>query len=429
MRSVNSETPKEVTKRKDSDQEHKKAFRFYIYDIPELLNTNITNCKFVQPFMCVDFKDKGFGTEMFVDGFDEEISFRATSQFSIEMIIHNKLKTNRLRTYNPDEADFFYVPAYFGLLELCYEESTRKKFQVLQELMTKNVYFHSGKPHISTLGLLYVWMPPDVNLEAHFEKNGKQMLTFLTYESVHTKSTDSLSEIVIPYPSYGHFLHSRERTLYTNPLQSRNIFILIPIGEYYYEHSKRYNLLRDVTTVTDASYDYFMEENINKTFECVQYITGECPQVITQYVIQWMQHSVFCLQPRGDTDSRKSFYDSVMSGCIPVIIPKSTNPYAFQDFIDYEKFSVILPFSYLDLGNESINDILADIPRYKVVSLHLNVRKIAQYLQYSISDNEELNEESDALQLIFMALSDRFKIPYDKKHLYNLHTNHDNEYD
>ncbi|CAC5411263.1 MUR3 [Mytilus coruscus] len=428
MRSVNSETPKEVTKHEDSDQGQRKAFRFYIYDIPELLNKNITHCKFVQPFMCVDFQDRGFGSETFIDGFGEEISFRATSMFSIEMIIHNKLKTNRLRTYNPDEADLFYVPAYFGLLELCYKETTRKKFQVLRELFTNNVYFSSGKPHISTLGLLYVWMPPDVNLGAHFKKNGKQMLTFLTLESVQIESMDPLSEIVIPYPSYGHFLHSMERTLYTNPLQSRNIYILLPIGEQYYEHSKRRQLLTDVTTYTDLSYDYFMKEHINMTFDRVHYITRECPQVITQHVIQWMQHSVFCLQPRGDTDSRKSFYDSLMSGCIPVMIPKSTNPYAFQNLIDYEQFSVILPFSYIDIDTESIYDILYDIPRYKVISLHSNVRKIAQYLQYSVSDNEEVKEESDALQLIFMALSDRFKLPYDKKHLYNLHINHDNQY-
>jgi len=53
-------------------------------------------------------------------------------------------------------------------------------------------------------------------------------------ESVYKKNGKSLpSEIVSPYPSYGHFLSSRERVLVTKPVSSRNIFILLPVGKRY----------------------------------------------------------------------------------------------------------------------------------------------------------------------------------------------------
>jgi hypothetical protein len=61
---------------------------------------------------------------MFKTGENGGLSIRNSSQFSLEVIIHNKLKTNRLRTWNPDETDIFYIPAYFALLFLCNENQT-----------------------------------------------------------------------------------------------------------------------------------------------------------------------------------------------------------------------------------------------------------------------------------------------------------------
>ena len=74
--------------------------------------------------MCTDFNDNGMGLEMFKTGENGGLSIRNSSQFSLEVIIHNKLKTNRLRTWNSDETDIFYIPAYFALLFLCNENQT-----------------------------------------------------------------------------------------------------------------------------------------------------------------------------------------------------------------------------------------------------------------------------------------------------------------
>jgi hypothetical protein len=90
------------------------------------------------------------------------------------------------------------------------------------------------------------------------------------------------------------------------------------------------------------------------------------------------------------------------------------NPYPFQTFIDYWKFSVIIPLSDIAVQHENIYDILSNIPPDEVHSLQNNLQQIAQYMQYSIP-SEKMTIENDALQLIFMELSDRFQLPYDKK--------------
>jgi len=110
-----------IEKRIDYNQ--KPTLRFDIYELPLNLNENLTKCNYHQPFMCADFNDYGMGLEMFKTGENGGISIRNSSQFSLEVIIHKKLKTNRLRSWNSDEADVFYIPAYFALLFLCNESS------------------------------------------------------------------------------------------------------------------------------------------------------------------------------------------------------------------------------------------------------------------------------------------------------------------
>lgn len=408
----NRHTINQTNRQQDCCKKEERTFRFYIYELPANFNDNLTNCEFLQPFMCdADLQFHGMGLERFRTGEDGELSFRDTSQFSLAVIIHNKLKTNRLRTWHPDEADIFYIPVYFALLDLCNNNQpiTRNEMSIVRELLSTSSHFVNGKVHISTLALLYVWMPGDLYLY-DIAKN----ITFITMESIYREEQGPLrSEIVSPYPSYGHFLPSQERVLNTKPITARNIFILLPVGNRN-ASSEREILKQQFYVNTDLPYDKFMETSRHHKYKMLLYYTNACSQDSTRNTVLWLQNSVFCLQPAGDTETRKSVYDSILCGCIPVIITNMPNPYPFQTFIDYWKFSVMIPFSVIADQHENIYDILSDIPPEEVQSLQNNLQQIAQYMQYSIP-SEKQTVENDALQLIFMELSDRFQLPYDKK--------------
>jgi hypothetical protein len=68
-----------------------------------------------------------------------------------------------------------------------------------------------------------------------------------------------------------------------------------------------------------------------------------------------------------------------------------------------------LPLSDIAVQHENIYDTLSNIPPEEVQSLQNNLQQIAQYMQYSIP-SEKMTIENDALQLIFMELSDRFQL-------------------
>ena len=98
-------------------------------------------------------------------------------------------------------------------------------------------------------------------------------------------------------------------------------------------------------------------------------------------IVELMTKSVFCLQPPGDTPTRKSFFDSIESGCIPVIFMQGIF-YPFQDFIDYRKFTVYIDMDSVIVRNENVVDILKDIPRSVVLDMQKSLLQVAPYFQY-----------------------------------------------
>ncbi len=56
---------------------------------------------------------------------------------------------------------------------------------------------------------------------------------------------------------------------------------------------------------------------------------------------------MFKKEPHGDTPTRRSFWDSIMIGCIPVIFTPLDLP--FSNIIDYDKF--VVQFELSDIEN------------------------------------------------------------------------------
>ena len=98
------------------------------------------------------------------------------------------------------------------------------------------------------------------------------------------------------------------------------------------------------------------------------------------------RRSVFCLEPEGDSPYRKSVYDSIVNGCIPVLFSIDTDissPYHWGSF--HEKSRVLISEkSYL--GNKTGLSSLAEIPSDKVRAMQASIAANAQRMQYSLDD-------------------------------------------
>ena len=131
-----------------------------------------------------------------------------------------------------------------------------------------------------------------------------------------------------------------------------------------------------------------------------------CEVTQAERIIGWMQNSVFCLQPHGDTATRKSLYGSIISGCIPVLFQLSYIPtrvtYPVDAKIDYSKFTVMIPTS--KTFTEVLDPYRHDTDAVK--QLQKNLARVAKYLQYNDISTPDI--DVDAFHLLLDQVGEHF---------------------
>lgn len=91
-----------------------------------------------------------------------------------------------------------------------------------------------------------------------------------------------------------------------------------------------------------------------------------------------MMHSIFCLQPSGDSPTRRGFYDAIQLGCIPVIFRKSSYGRLFPSSPEFDTslFTVYVDENDI-LNDESIIERLASISGIEIRRKQRHLRSIA----------------------------------------------------
>ncbi|CAN1816274.1 Probable xyloglucan galactosyltransferase GT11 [Linum perenne] len=90
--------------------------------------------------------------------------------------------------------------------------------------------------------------------------------------------------------------------------------------------------------MTGSIQGHFMEQCIGSTKKCKLLNCQQrerCENPVE--VMRVFQDSAFCLQPPGDSPTRRSIFDSMLAGCIPVF---------FHPFSAYGQYIWHLPRNY-----------------------------------------------------------------------------------
>ena len=358
------------------------------------------------------------------------MSIRDTQQFSLEVIIHYKLLHSKYRTMDPRKADIFYIPAYTGLKCLQDREGAHYFIRHLFDYLKTNEskYFNSGKPHFSTLSKIQREQGSDLcnTLRQPESEN-------IAYIGIEKEANPGWQEsgnifgksiIIAPYPSYIHFagvkhdktlleyqdepldLKNTQFRLNVPSLSDRNVLLFFAAGSRR-SNPFRARIIDQFPFQTHGSYEEYTKEHSNvmkKTNTSnsgqVMLITNECSTSHRMTTIPWMVNSIFCVQAPGDSPTRKSFYDSILSGCIPIIFKEKYNiTYPFQDLLDYRDFTVTVSATQIIDKNDLLIDIINQIPSAEVSKLHENLLRVAKWFQYSLSDGD-FQEDDDAVTLL-----------------------------
>ena len=373
-------------------------YKIYIYDLPSSLNEDLYTEMEKSKDVFTPIYNHGFGKRWYRDTL---MTVRNTWQFSLEMIIHSKLKESPYRTLKPDEAQVFYVPFYGAINSLLVGKKYREKRKRIDQVfnyLSNSEYFKQNKTHVMTFGRIE---REHLGLFTHKLAN---RLTYIGIEKELNPATrrryfsDNVPYILVPYPSYGHFYPNTTEHMIQNVYENedRDVFILYAGGQR--RTDVRGHILDQTRSHTRLGYESFKQKyNQSDAFKHgLHYLTQEYRQ--NRHTISWMRRSVFCLQPPGDSPTRKSFYDAVVSGCIPVLFSMNlTVKYPFHPRFNHNDFTVTIDTDKV-LSGVPIYDMLSMIDKDTIRKKQESLYSVMLAYQYSYPVTS--GRHRDAMQYI-----------------------------
>ncbi|XP_004236479.2 probable xyloglucan galactosyltransferase GT11 [Solanum lycopersicum] len=411
------EPPKEEKKiEKEVDNKGGKCAGRYIYvaEIPSKFNEiMLKECKLLNKWedMCQYLVNMGLGPDL---GNPQRIfmnkGWYTTNQFSLEVLFHNRMKQYDCLTNDSSVASAVFVPYYSGFDVARYlwddfNTSMRDAgaIEVAKFLKEKPEWKTMwGRDHFMIAGRI-TW---DFRrgIEEDSAWGNKLMLlpeaknmTILTIES----SPWNRNDFAIPYPTYFHPSSDSDVVQWQNrmrKLRRRVLFSFAGAPRPQLEDSIRSEIMEQCSATRRKC----------KLLECKD-LHNKCNK--PEHVMRLFQSSIFCLQPSGDSFTRRSTFDSILAGCIPVFFTPGS---AYVQYIwhlpkDYTKYSVLIPEDDVRKKKVSIENVLSKIPKSQVAAMREEVIKLIPNVVYA-DPRTRLETVKDAFDLAVKGVLERVDV-------------------
>ncbi|KAF5192658.1 Xyloglucan-specific galacturonosyltransferase [Thalictrum thalictroides] len=312
----------------------------FVYDLPHKFNEGLMEqCGDMMPWMnfCDYFKNEALGEPISKLG----KGWHHTHQYSLEPIFHSRVLRHPCRVYNANEAKLFYVPYYGGLdiLRWHFKNVTADVkdslgLELIQWLQMQQQWVqNSGKDHVFVLGKIS-WDFRRTNESSSWGTG------FLKHDQMQNpmkllieRQPWELNDIGVPHPTHFHPNNDNdiiEWQLKIIRSKRDNLISFAGAARPGSPENIRSVLIKQCTSRNDTNCRFH---------DC---ISGGCSQPET--IIKLFMQSEFCLQPPGDSPTRKSVFDSLVSGCIPVLFSPFTAYYQYPWHLpeDHSRYSVFI---------------------------------------------------------------------------------------
>lgn len=136
-----------------------------------------------------------------------------------------------------------------------------------------------------------------------------------------------------------------------------------------------------------------------------------------------MLQASFCLQPPGETPARRSTFDGMIAGCIPVFFEDQSAKTQFQWHLppsEFNEFSVTIPKEDVVFKGLKVVDVLMGIPRAEVRRMREKVMEMIPNVMYRKHGSSlGLRTKKDAFDIAvegtLLRIKDRLKQVFDVK--------------
>lgn len=126
-----------------------------------------------------------------------------------------------------------------------------------------------------------------------------------------------------------------------------------------------------------------------------------------------MLQSTFCLQPPGDTPTRRSTFDGILAGCIPVFFEEQSARKQYEWHLpeaQFGDFSVFIPKEDVVFKGLRILDVLLGIPRGEVRRMREKVVELIPRVMYRKHGSSlGLRSKKDAFDIAVEGTLERIK--------------------
>ncbi|KAK4408178.1 Xyloglucan galactosyltransferase MUR3 [Sesamum angolense] len=381
----------------------------YVHDLPPRFNVDmLKECRSLSLWtnMCKFTTNAGLGPPLEnVEGVFSDTGWYGTNQFAVDVIFSNRMKQYECLTNDSSLAAAVFVPFYAGFDIARYlwghNVSTRDAASLdLVDWLVKRPEWGimGGKDHFLVAGRI-TW---DFRRLTDQESDWGNKLLFLPAAKnmsmlVVESSPWNANDYGIPYPTYFHPAKDADVFIWQDRMRKlERKYLFCFAGAPRPDNPK---------SIRGQIINQCKNSKVCKLLECD---FGESKCHSPSSIMQMFQSSLFCLQPQGDSYTRRSAFDSMLAGCIPVFFhPGSAyTQYTWHLPKNYSQYSVFIPENDIHKKNISIEQRLSQISAEKVKEMREMVINLIPRIIYA-DPRSKLETLKDAFDVAVQAVIDK----------------------
>ncbi|MBA0692878.1 hypothetical protein Goari_010404 [Gossypium aridum] len=322
----------------------------------------------------------------------------------MEIIYHNRILNYKCRTMEPDSATAFYIPFYAGLAVgkylFKYRWKDRDRYcEMILKWLQEQPHWNSsgGWDHFITMGRI-TWDFRRTKDEDWGSKciylPGMRNITRLLIE----RNPWDYFDVAVAYPTGFHPRSDSDVLEWQDFVRNHNrktLFCFAGAPRDTIKNDFRSLLLRQCMNVS----------GLCRAVDCA----GTRCSNGTSLVLEAFLDSEFCLQPRGDSFTRRSIFDCMVAGSIPVFFWHRTAYLQYQWFLpsDPKSYSVFIHRNEVKNGT-SIKSVLESYSKEEVKKIREKVIEYIPKLVYA-KPKEGLESIKDAFDVAIEGALKRIK--------------------
>lgn len=331
-----------------------------------------------------------------------------TDMYMAEVIYHIKMLNYTCRTTDPNEATAFYIPFYAGLdvgkylwSNQSYKVRDRSAEMVLEWLKDQPYWRRrDGLDHFIVFGRL-TW---DFRRLTDEDWDWGSKFVFMPLMknvlrlSVEKSPWDEF-EVSIPYPTSFHPRSDSDILQWQNFVRAHTrskLFCFVGGTRTKFKNDFRGLLMNYCKSLS----------GLCRAVDClVTPCNNGAPEILEAFL-----GSEFCLQPRGDGATRRSFFDCMLAGSIPVYFWKDSFDGQYQWHVKFSGMtsSVFIENSKVRNDTSIIRKVLEGFSKEQVKRMRETVIEMIPRLVYSFP-KEGLGDTKDAFDLAMEGVLRKFK--------------------